>query len=453
MFRLRIPFAILIAFTFFPPVYYGQSIRVDAIQSRNSAKTNRERGIRMVKDIRKVIEEHYFDPNFRGIDLKARFKAAEEEIKTLETNSQIFRVIASLLLEFNDSHTRFFPPDRANRTEYGFALQMVGPTCFVVSVKKGSDAEAKGLKVGDVVTKLGPYPVNRDSLWVLNYMIYSLEPQPALPVYVKRPDGSEERILVQSKVTPFKEVQKEIAERRKKKREDPYKCAKLSSAVITCRLETFSVEKKFIDRMMTEVQGHQKFILDLRGNRGGYVHINQYLTGHFFDREVKTAEMVLRKKTETRIAKPVNKNQFRGELIVLIDSDSASASEVFSRVMQIEKRGTVVGDVSAGAVMTSIGVGMMNERGTDDYMTVSFYGLNVTVADVIMSDGKRLENVGVIPDHPVGPTAQALIERSDPVLAFAASLFGHRITSEEAGKLGFLKSKEEDEEAEKDEDG
>ena len=163
--------------------------------------------------------------------------------------------------------------------------------------------------------------------------------------------------------------------------------------------------------------------------------------------------MVLRKKTETRIAKPVNKNQFRGELIVLIDSDSASASEVFSRVMQSEKRGTVVGDVSAGAVMTSIGVGMMNERGTDDYMTVSFYGLNVTVADVIMSDGKRLENVGVIPDHPVGPTAQALIERSDPVLAFAASLFGHRITSEEAGKLGFLKSKEEDEEAEKDEDG
>ncbi len=452
MFRFRVPIYFLILVVLFPFSVFGQSVRIDAVEGRNTAKANRDRGIRMVKDIRKVIEENYFDPNFRGIDIKAKFKAAEEEIKTLETNSQIFRVIASLLLEFNDSHTRFFPPDRANRTEYGFALQMVGPTCFVVAVKKGSDAEAKGLKVGDVVTKLGPYPVNRDSLWVLNYMIYHLEPQPALPVSVIRADGSEERILVQSKVVPFKDVQKEVAERRKKKREDPYKCAKLSSAVITCRLETFSVDKKFIDRMMTEVQGHQKFIFDLRGNRGGYVHINQYLTGHFFDREVKTADMVLRKKTETRIAKPVKKNQFRGELIVLIDSDSASASEVFSRVMQIEKRGKVVGDVSAGAVMTSIGFQMMNQRGSYDFMTVSVYGLNVTVADVIMSDGQRLEHIGVIPDHPVGPTAQALIERSDPVLSFAASLFGHEITPEEAGKLGFLKSKEEDEEDEKDED-
>jgi C-terminal processing protease CtpA/Prc len=33
--------------------------------------------------------------------------------------------------------------------------------------------------------------------------------------------------------------------------------------------------------MMKEVGVHKKFILDLRGNGGGYVKIEEYLTGYF----------------------------------------------------------------------------------------------------------------------------------------------------------------------------
>ena len=120
--------------------------------------------------------------------------------------------------------------------------------------------------------------------------------------------------------------------------------------------------------------------------------------------------------------------KFEGEVIVIVDSRSASASEVFARVMQIEKRGKIVGDVTAGAVMTSYQLSMANRRGPDGFQTISLYGMNVTIADVIMSDGNRLEKIGVIPDHPVGPTATALANRSDPVLAFASGLMGARIS-------------------------
>src|SRR5690606_28228627 len=177
-----------------------------------------------------------------------------------------------------------------------------------------------------------------NSLWVLNYLLYSLEPLPVLPITIINSEGEEKRLVIESKITPFKEAQ--AAERKKNRSrqdEELFKCSKLSGGLIACKLTTFVVPKKVINRMMEEASGSTKMILDLRGNRGGYVSINQYLTGHFFEKEVKIGEMVTRKKTLVRNAEPVRKNRFAGELIVLIDSNSASASEVFARVIQIEK--------------------------------------------------------------------------------------------------------------------
>ena len=69
----------------------------------------------MLDDIKDLIKERYYDKNYRGMDIDAKFKEAKEKIKKLEYNAQIFSVIAGLVLEFRDSHTRFYPPNRANR--------------------------------------------------------------------------------------------------------------------------------------------------------------------------------------------------------------------------------------------------------------------------------------------------------------------------------------------------
>jgi C-terminal processing protease CtpA/Prc len=52
------------------------------------------------------------------------------------------------------------------------------------------------------------------------------------------------------------------------------------------------------------------------------------------------------------IARP-HRRPFEGKLIVLVDSRSASAAELFARGMQLEHRGMVIGDRTAGAVMES----------------------------------------------------------------------------------------------------
>jgi carboxyl-terminal processing protease len=121
-------------------------------------------------------------------------------------------------------------------------------------------------------------------------------------------------------------------------------------------------------------------------------------------------------------------NPFKGKLIVLVGKDSASASEIFARIVQMEKRGTVIGDRTAGAVMESMFHEVNSGFGNNLYA-----GASITMADVIMSDGKSLEKVGVTPDETVLPTGKDLAESKDPVLAYAAKLAGIDLTPEKAG--------------------
>lgn len=429
-----------------PPIYTKEVAGPDDIRS------NRDRGNRMLKEIKEVLKDRYYDKNFHGIDVDARFKAAAEKIKSLQTNSEIFLTIAGLLIEFDDSHTRFYPPNRTNRVDYGFSMQMIGANCFVVDVKSKSDAETKGLRAGDRIVSIGPTVLKRENLWIVNYLIYALIPQPSLQLSVVGPNGAERKVDVVARVTSLEQRLKAAEKRRKDKPKDPQRCHELDRSLVVCRLDTFSVERKQIDNMMAVASRYGKMILDLRGNRGGLVAIEEYLTGHFFDRDVKIADFVTRYKKEERIATPKRDRGFKGELIVLIDSNSASASEVFARVIQIEKRGKIVGDVSAGAVMTSNSVSLGDVRGVSGFEKVFVFGMNVTVADLIMSDGQRLEKIGVLPDYPVGPSASAVSNRTDPILAFAAELLKVKITPEEAGKLNFLYKKAGDEDEETDGD-
>jgi C-terminal processing protease CtpA/Prc len=387
-------------------------------------KDLRERGREMLGEIKKDIKAHYYDPNFRGVDLEARFKEADAQITGAVTGDQIYGIIAHTLLAFGDSHTYFIPPVWSLKVDYGWEMQMIGDKCLVTSVDGGSDAHAKGLRPGDQVLTIFDIPVSRANLGQITYLFYRLRPVKGLLVLVRDSGGKTRQLELLTKVE--KATWGTIAEMEEERKYSPQYYLDVSEDLFIWKMPAFTLGEKGVDEMMKKVGKHKTLILDLRGNGGGYEVVLQHLLGYFFDHDVKIGERRGRKESKPVIAKTQREKVFRGRLFVLVDSASASAAELFARVVQLEKRGSVIGDRTAGAVTEA-------RRFTHEYFRrkgflvsalAVTYGVSVTVNDLIMADGKSLENSGVFPDEIILPTSRDLAANNDIVLLRAAALAG-----------------------------
>ena len=398
----------------------------------------RERGRMMLNTIKGDLKKNYYDPGFHGIDVDARFKEAEEKIKTATSVGQIFGIIAQALIDFEDSHTYFLPPSRSYRTEYGWQMQMIGEKCYVVAVKPGSDAEAKGLSVGDEIYSIDGYGPVRQNLWKIIYTYQALRPKAGVRFQIIKPNGQQVELDVMAKVDQGKRVM-DLTDStdvydliRRSENEDRlhrHRYVEMDEVLIW-QMPGFDLTDPKVDEMFSKAKKRKALVLDLRGNGGGFETTLQRMIGNLFDREIKIGDIKRRKETKPLTAKTRGPEAFPGKLIVLIDSRSGSAAELLARVVQLEKRGIVIGDVSSGAVMRA--KEYEHQLGLDTVITFSAI---ITDADILMGDGKSLEKVGVIPDEVKLPTAAELAAKLDPVLAYAASLAGVTISPEKAGAM------------------
>lgn len=410
-----------------------------AVFSQSISSQDRDRGIIMLKAARDDIRKNYYDPTFRGIDLDARTKVAEEKIKQAKSNAEVFGTIAQLLLEFNDSHTLFLPPQRSARIEYGWQMQTFGDECYVIAVKPKSDADAKGLKPGDKVIKVDGIAPNRANLWFYYYLYTALAPRPIVKVEVQSPGEQPRELELKAKVQTGKQVfdltdtfdlNAYWRELEDEARMSEHRYYEVNKEIVIWRLRSFDLSADAVDESIDKVKKYKTLILDLRRNGGGSVETLQRLAGNLFDREITIGNMKLRKESKPLMAKTRGDSGFKGNLLVLVDSDSGSASEVLARVVQLEKRGKVLGDRTEGKVMRSRLY--PHQIGLE---TVVFYAVSVTDADLIMSDGHSLEGTGVVPDEVLLPTAEELRTQKDSVLARAVALAGGTLDPVEAGKL------------------
>ncbi|MGA3293252.1 MAG: S41 family peptidase [Candidatus Acidiferrales bacterium] len=408
---------------------------LDAQQKMNSLDMDRARG--MLRDARDAVKKYYYDPKYHGVDLDARYQQYDERIKTAPSLNDGLRMVAAFLSGLKDSHTFFDPPMRPYRLDTGFRMELFGDNAFISRVRPGTDAESK-VHPGDQILGYDTYSVNRVDFHDLSYTFGNLMPQPKTQLDLRDPDGNVRQVMVDSKIQQGKktldftggtDIWQYI---RAEENEDHVVRQRYEEMgdIIIWKMPEFFLEDEAVDHMFGIVRKHKTLILDLRGDPGGAAVTLERMIGNVFDHDVKIADRIGRKELKPALAKTVGERAFTGKIIVLVDSESASAAELFARVMQLENRGTVLGDRSSGSVMEARGYGY--SQGVDTIIT---YGFSVTEADLIMKDGKSLEHVGVTPDEIVIPTGRDLATGQDPVLARAVEIAGGKLDPAQAGKL------------------
>lgn len=397
------------------------------------AKFERDEVLQMLNNVSDDIKKHYYDPELHGIDWGANIKSFQQRIESAASLNRGLSEVAAALDVLNDSHTFFLPPPRPYKHDYGWRIRMIGQRCYVTAVRPESDAEKKGVKRGDEVASIYGIAPARENLWKMNFVHDVLRPQPSIRVSLLSPNGEKKDVEIEAKIRELPrtgDMWEYVQDLQNLEDLSRFRYYKLEGGVMILKFPVFAYTPGQIDDVIKKARDEQAFIMDLRGNGGGSVETLKEFLRNFFNHEVKICDRRTRDGNKPMVAKSGGKDAFTGKLIVLLDSGSASASEIFARVVQLEKRGTVVGDRSAGAVMEA--KRYQHQVGLD---RVLFYGASITDADLIMADGKSLEKVGVMPDEVLIPTGADLAAGRDPVVARAVELAGGKITPEAAGKL------------------
>lgn len=402
---------------------------------------DRDRAREILQVVANDVKKHYYDPKFHGVDWDAKVAEAKERIAKADSFNRAMSSIAAALDTLNDSHTFFLPPQHAYRLSYGFEYQMVGDRCFITQVRPKSDAENRGVKRGDQLLALNGFNVNRDDLWKMQYVFSVLRPQPGLRLTLQDEAGAQRQVDVTAKISGGSHVPKDLTgggggqdiwDLIRQGENDEHlmraRFAEYGDQLLALKVPVFFFSQSEVESMIGKARKYPNLIIDVRGNPGGSVETLKYLVGGVFDKEVKIADRAGRKETKPEVAKSW-RNSYSGKIAVLVDARSASAAELLARIIQLEKRGAVIGDQSSGSVMEAKHYD--EKMGAD---TVIFYGASITEWDLLMSDGKSLEHLGVTPDELVLPSAHDIATGRDPALAYAAQTLGVKITAEAAGK-------------------
>jgi C-terminal processing protease CtpA/Prc len=426
-------------FTFFLVILFSFCCARGHAQNPTLSRNDRESGRIMLRNVKDTIKKNYYDPSFHGVNLDEAFKAADEKINQAVSNGQVFGIIAQAVRALNDSHTNFLPPPRALKVSYDWQIQMIGDQCYVIAVKPGTDAEAKGLKPGDILHLVDGFKITRENFEPFNYLYNVLQPKTSLSVVVQSPFEQPRKVEFNAStrqgkkivdLTSSMDLSDLIREEQEYDRIYEHRFRSYGDDLYIWKMPQFDLSPGQVNEIIERINKTKTLIIDLRGNGGGNEETLLRLVGDFFDHDIKLGDIKRRGEVKALTAKTRGHDIFKGQLILLVDNGSGSAAEVFSRIIQLEKRGTVIGDQTAGAVMRSKSHSFLLGESSS-----IVYGVSVTDADLVMTDGTSLEHNGVKPDKMMLPTGADLRNQSDPVLSYAASLAGLNIDPKEAGAL------------------
>jgi carboxyl-terminal processing protease len=261
----------------------------------------------------------------------------------------------------------------------------------LVGVIRGGPAWEAGIKVGDQITRVAGQSMRGLSLDEAAGKLQGAEGS-SVEITVLRPDGTVRNFrLVRRHVEVESVAQAKIV--------DP------ASGVGYIQLAGFQkTSTEELDKAIVALrrQGMKTLMLDLRGNPGGLLNVAVEIAERFVDRGVIVSTRG-RAPGQSQIFRSQARSVWTMPLYVLIDHDSASASEILAGALKDQNRAILLGDKSYGKGSVQSIFALRNAPA----------GLKLTTAKFYSPRNRSYSEQGVEPNVFVRSAAKPAADGSD----------------------------------------
>ncbi len=344
----------------------------------------------------------------KTIDLSSVQKTYQELIANydgkLDTQKLIYGANRGLVEAAGDPHTAYMDPDETKEFDKSLNGQIGGgigaeiglrnnkPT--IIKPLENSPAQKAGIKAGEAIVKVND---EASSDWSVEKVVSKIRGEVGTSVKLTLLSGGQTRevsVVRQNIVSPAveSEIDGEIGILKVNRFGD----------------DTVSLSRKYASEFVEK--GVKKVILDLRNNPGGTVGAAQGLLGIWLDNQIamterRGSEIV---KTLRTTGTPILGNM---KTVVLINGNSASASEITAGALREYGKATLVGQKSYGKGSVQIVLGLPGGS-----------QMKVTEARWYTPKGKNIDKTGIEPDVKVDLSSDDVNNNVDPQMDKAKSL-------------------------------
>ena len=344
----------------------------------------------------------------KTIDLSSVQKTYQELVANydgkLDTQKLIYGANRGLVEAAGDPHTAYMDPDETKEFDKSLSGQIGGgigaeiglrnnkPT--IIKPLENSPAQKAGIKAGEAIVKVND---EASSDWSVEKVVSKIRGEVGTSVKLTLLSGGQTRevsVVRQNIVSPAveSEIDGEIGILKVNRFGD----------------DTVSLSRKYASEFVEK--GVKKVILDLRNNPGGTVGSAQGLLGIWLDKQVamterRGSEIV---KTLHTTGSPILGNM---KTVVLINGNSASASEITAGALREYGKATLVGQKSYGKGSVQIVLGLPGGS-----------QMKVTEARWYTPKGKNIDKTGIEPDVKVDLSSDDVNNNVDPQMDKAKSL-------------------------------
>ena len=344
----------------------------------------------------------------KTIDLSSVQKTYQELVANydgkLDTQKLIYGANRGLVEAAGDPHTAYMDPDETKEFDKSLSGQIGGgigaeiglrsnkPT--IIKPLENSPAQKAGIKAGEAIVKVND---EASSDWSVEKVVSKIRGEVGTSVKLTLLSGGQTRevsVVRQNIVSPAveSEIDGEIGILKVNRFGD----------------DTVSLARKYASEFVDK--GVKKVILDLRNNPGGTVGAAQGLLGIWLDNQIamterRGSEIV---KTLRTTGAPILGNM---KTVVLINGNSASASEITAGALREYGKATLVGQKSYGKGSVQIVLGLPGGS-----------QMKVTEARWYTPKGKNIDKTGIEPDVKVDLSSDDVNNNVDPQMDKAKSL-------------------------------